>query len=300
VVANVLGADDVPDGRIPSFRFPEDAALALARVTEHAEWLARPEGTVPDLDGTSIEAARLIVDSALAESHSPGDERGVWLDPATATELVRTYGIDVLETRFVESVADAVAAADALGYPVALKAGSGDILRKTEEGAIALDLGSADDVRGAWRDLAERLGDRMGGGAVQRMAPSGVKMMAGVVQHPSFGPLVMFGAGGAVGELLGDVAFRVLPLTDVDAAELVRSPRSSPLLFGHRGAPPTDVAAVEDLLLRVGRLVDDIPEVVEMDLQPVVASPAGAVAVDVRIRLAPYAPNPEYVLRRLR
>jgi acyl-CoA synthetase (NDP forming) len=210
------------------------------------------------------------------------------------------YGIPVSPGRAVDSVDGAVAAADALGYPVALRAGSRDILRKTVEGAIALDVGSADDVRGAWRDLAERLGDRMGGGAVQRMAPSGVKMMAGVVQHPSFGPLVMFGAGGAVGELLGDVAFRVLPLTDVDAAELVRSPRSSPLLFGHRGAPPTDVAAVEDLLLRVGRLVDDIPEVVEMDLQPVVASPAGAVAVDVRIRLAPYAPNPEYVLRRLR
>jgi acyl-CoA synthetase (NDP forming)/GNAT superfamily N-acetyltransferase len=300
IVANLLGADGTPAGGVPSFRFPEDAALALARVTEHAEWLARPEGSVPDLDRTSIAAARLIVDTALAESPTAGDARGVWLDPATATELVRTYGIGVLETRFVESVDDAVAAADALGYPVALKAGSGDILRKTEEGAIVLDLTSADQVRRAWSDVAERLGDRMGGGAVQPMAPAGVKTVAGVVQHPSFGPLVMFGAGGAAGELLGDLAFRVLPLTDVDAAELVRAPRSSPLLFGHRGAPPADVAALEELLLRVGRLVDDIPEVVEMDLQPVVASPAGAVAVDVRIRLAPYAPDPEYVLRRLR
>lgn len=140
----------------------------------------------------------------------------------------------------------------------------------------------------------------MGGGAVQCMSPPGVELMAGVVQHRSFGPLVMLGAGGPAAELLHDLAFRVLPLTDVDAAELVRSFRSSPLLFGHRGLPPADVDAVESLLLRVARLVDDVPEVVEMDLNPVVASPDGVVVADCRVRLAPYVPNPEYVLRRLR
>ena len=298
IVANLLGAEGASVGRVPTFRFPEEAAHALARVTDHAAWLRRPEGTVPPLGSTSIEAARLIVDTALAEM-APGED-GKWLDPATATELVRTYGIDVLATHHVATVDDAVVAADALGWPVALKAGSGDIVRKTEEGAIALGLASPDDVRAAWRSMTERLGPRMGGGAVQCMAPPGVELMAGVVQHPSFGPLVMLGSGGPAAELLHDLAFRVLPLTDVDAAELVRSHRSSPLLFGYRGAPAADIDALESFLLRIGRLVDDVPEIVEMDLNPVVASPSGAVAVDIRVRLAPYVPNPEYVLRRLR
>jgi len=110
----------------------------------------------------------------------------------------------------------------------------------------------------------------------------------------------MFGTGGTAVELLGDRAFRVLPLTDIDAFELVRATRGSPLLFGYRGAPPADVASLEDLLLRVGRLVDDIPEIAELDLNPVIASPSGAVAVDAKVRLAPWVPRPELALRRLR
>jgi len=132
------------------------------------------------------------------------------------------------------------------------------------------------------------------------MADAGPEVIVGVVQDPSFGPLVMFGSGGTAVELLGDRAFRVLPLTDIDAYELVRATRGAPLLFGYRGAPPADVASLEDLVLRVGRLVDDIPEIAELDLNPVIVSPSGAVAVDAKVRLAPWVPHPELALRRLR
>src|SRR5205807_3992572 len=127
--------------------------------------------------------------------------------------------------------------------------------------------------------------DEMGGAVVQAQLDAGIETIVGVVQDPSFGPLVMFGMGGTATELLGDRAFRVLPLTDVDAVELVRSIKGSPLLFGYRNTPLADVAALESLLLRIGQLVDDLPEVVEMDLNPVIVSPSGAVAVDVKIRV---------------
>ena len=131
----------------------------------------------------------------------------------------------------------------------------------------------------------------MGGGVVQRMAAPGVETIVGVTQDPSFGPLVLFGYGGVAAELLADRTLRLVPMTDVDAAEVVRSLRSSPLFFGYRGQPAVDVAALEDLLLRVATLADVVPEVSEMDLNPVIVSEHGAVAVDVKVRIQP-APAP--------
>ena len=135
--------------------------------------------------------------------------------------------------------------------------------------------------------MEDRLGDGMGGAVVQRMAAPGVETIVGVTQDPSFGPLVLFGSGGVTAELLADRTLRLVPMTDVDAHEVVRSLRGSPLLFGYRGQPEVDVAALEDLLLRVARLADEIPEVSEMDLNPVIVSVTGAVAVDVKIRIRP-------------
>jgi acyl-CoA synthetase (NDP forming) len=140
----------------------------------------------------------------------------------------------------------------------------------------------------------------MGGSIVQPMASGGVETIVGVTHDPSFGPLVMFGAGGTAAELMLDRALRVLPLTDVDAAELVRSLRTSPLLFGYRNTPAVDVDALEDLLLRVGMLADEVPEVAEMDANPVIVSAQGAVAVDVKVRLSAGEPFPPADLRRLR
>jgi acyl-CoA synthetase (NDP forming) len=155
-------------------------------------------------------------------------------------------------------------------------------------------------VAEAYDEMRSRIGPGMTGAVVQQMAAPGVETIVGVVQDPLFGPLVMFGMGGTAAELLADRSFRILPVTDADAADLVRSLRTSPLLFGYRGAAPVDVAAVEDVLQRVARLAGVVPEVAEMDINPLVASPSGAVAVDARVRVAPVPPGPPADLRQMR
>jgi acyl-CoA synthetase (NDP forming) len=205
----------------------------------------------------------------------------------------------VAESRPATSPEEAVAAAEVVGYPVALKAASAQLVHKTDAGGVALSLGTPEELRDAFMAMESRLGDRMGGAIVQGMAPAGVETIVGVVHDPSFGPLVMFGTGGTAVELFGDRSFRILPLTDLDAAELVRSVRGSPLLFGYRGSPEMDVAALQDLLLRVGRLAEDIPEIAELDLNPVMVWPGGAVAVDAKIRLARGGPETDPTVRML-
>jgi acyl-CoA synthetase (NDP forming) len=170
---------------------------------------------------------------------------------------------------------------------VALKVSGPALVHKSDVGGVRLDLRSEAELVAAYDDMGARVGDRMTGGVVQEMADSGVETIVGVVQDPLFGPLVMFGLGGIAAELIGDRAFRILPLTDLDAAELVRSLRSSPLLFGYRGAPPVAVVALEDVLQRIARLAGRVPAIAEVDLNPVIVSPAGAVAVDARVRVAP-------------
>ena len=151
----------------------------------------------------------------------------------------------------------------------------------------------------AFAAMARHLGAAMEGAIVQQML-RGVELIAGVITDPLFGPVVMFGSGGTAVELFGDRVLRILPMTDQDAHEMVRSIRGAPLLFGHRGTPPCDVTAVEDVLLRVARLAEEIPQLAEMDLNPVIASPHGAVALDVRIRLMPWRRHAETEVRRLR
>ena len=280
---------------IPSFRYPESAAHALAHAVAYARWRQRPQGTVPVFRDVDEHGARSLVREALRNQPN-----GTWLAPGVAAELLAAYGIRLVPTVSASTPEDAVGAADRLGYPVALKAGSGDILHKSDVGAVRLGLDRPESVREAFAAMHRGLGDTMGGAVVQAMADPGVETIVGVVQDPSFGPLVMFGSGGTSVELFADRAFRILPLTDLDVHELVRSTRGSPLLFGYRGAPPVDVAALEDLLLRVGQLVDDIPEVSEMDLNPVIVSTSGAVGVDVKLHLTPIQPRPELAVRRLR
>jgi acyl-CoA synthetase (NDP forming) len=190
--------------------------------------------------------------------------------------------------------------ADALGYPVALKAAATDLVHKTDVGGVALRLTDAAAVRAAFARMEDRLGAGMGGATVQRMADPGVETIVGVTQDPSFGPLVLFGSGGVTAELLADRTLRLVPMTDADAYEVVRTLRGSPLLFGYRGQPAVDVRALEDLLLRVSCLADEIPEVHEMDLNPVIVSASGAVAVDVKVRLRPADAAFPPELRRLR
>jgi len=165
---------------------------------------------------------------------------------------------------------------------------------------VRLGLKTRPQVAEAFSKMTAELGDAMGGAVVQRMVDAGVETIVGVVHQENFGPLVMFGLGGIATDLLGDRAYRILPVTDLDAHDLVRSLKSAPLLFGYRGSPPANVEALEELLLRVGRMAAEIPEIVELDLNPVIVSQEGAVAVDAKLRVAPYAPRPELAHRRLR
>ena len=194
------------------------------------------------------------------------------------------------------------AAADAageLGGPVVLKAEVAGLVHKSDAGAVQLDLHGHHEVRAGYRALAERFGSRMSGVILQPMITGGTEVIIGVVQEPVFGPLVVFGLGGVATDVLDDRSARLTPLTDTDAATLIRSVRAAPLLLGHRGAPPADLAALQDLLLRVARLAEDFPQVAELDLNPVIARPDGAHVVDARIHLVP-AQHADPYLRKLR
>jgi len=303
LIACFLGQAGVPeilrgDGTrrtVPSFAFPEAAARALGRAADLADWRQRPEGTVPEFADIEIEPSRALLARVLSENPS-----GCWLDAESAQSLLSHFGIDVAALRLASDADEAQHAATELGYPVALKAAAPDLVHKSDCGGVVLNLADENEVRAAFESMVARLGDDMGGAIVQRMLPPGVETIVGSTQDPRFGPLVLFGMGGVTAELLADHALRIVPLTDVDAREQVRSLRGSPLLFGYRGSPPVDVAAAENLLLRVGQLADALPEVVEMDLNPVVVGVAGAVAADVKVRVEPAARRLPPDLRRMR
>jgi acetate---CoA ligase (ADP-forming) len=257
---------------VATFAYPESAARALGLAAGRAEWLRRPAGTVPAAADVDLAAARPIVEAALKAQ----DE--AWLDAAATRQLLEAYGISVVPERTVASVDEAVEAARELGLPVVVKTADPGA-HKTEQGGIALDLRDDEQVRVA----AERIGPPL---IVQPMISGGAELLAGIVQDPVFGALVAFGPGGVFAELIGAAAFRIAPLTDVDANELVSEGKAGQLVAGFRGAPATDAPALVDLLHRLSRLAEDLPEVAELDLNPVIALPEGYVAVDARIRVA--------------
>jgi acyl-CoA synthetase (NDP forming) len=235
----------------------------------------------------------------VAVAHLEQSPDGGWLSVEEVVQLLDAAGVPTARSQTVAGAEAAVSAATDIGFPVVLKAVGPDLLHKSDVGGVRLGLKSTDEVASAYAEMANRLGGQMEGAMVQQMAEPGVETIVGVVQDPLFGPLVMFGLGGVATELLGDRAFRILPLTDLDAAELVRNLRSSPLLFGYRGAPKTDTDALELLLQRVARLAGHVAEIAELDLNPVVVSPSGVMAVDARVRVAPVVPGPPPDLRRM-
>ncbi len=290
VIANFVSSSmaprslTTPTRRVPCFAFPETAVRALARVTRYGQWRQRPTGARPDLPDVRPSVARAAVQAALTRT-----PEGSWLDPQGVADLLGAYGIPLSPGRVVSTADEAVEAASSLGYPVAVKANGTDLIHKSDVGGVRLGLYGPDDVSRAYASMRSGLGDRMEGVVVQPMADPGVETIVGLIHDASFGPLVIFGTGGTSVELFGDRSLRVLPITDVDATELVRSLRSSPLLFGYRGAPAVDVTSLEGLLVRVGRLAEDIPEIAEMDLNPVIVSPSGVIAVDAKLRWLPAA-----------
>ena len=270
--------------RVPSYRFPEAAARALARAATYGEWLKMPVGSVPELEGVDADAARRIVDEFLAGA---GPEGG-WLPPDAVEAVLRSHGLSLPRSRVASTPDEAVAMAAELGGPVALKVISDSALHKSDVGGVALDLQGEAEVRRAYEAVTSAVDDA-GGALVQEFIGGGHEVIIGMTEDPSFGPLILFGLGGVFVELIGDVSFRIHPLTDVDAEEMVGEVKASKLLDGYRGEPPGDVAALEQAILRISALVEALPEMVEMDLNPVkVMLPGDGVrAVDARIRVRP-------------
>jgi acyl-CoA synthetase (NDP forming)/RimJ/RimL family protein N-acetyltransferase len=279
---------------IPSYAYPEGAARALGHAARYRAWLGREQGSVPELEETRPDDARALVSAFLMTS-----AEGVWLPAAAVRDLLSAYRIPLVPTRRAAGAAEAVTAAAAFGGPAVLKAEVAGLVHKSDAGAVKLDLRGENEVRAAYDELAGTFGGKLERVLVQPMLGGGVEVLVGVVQEPVFGPLVVFGLGGVATEVLGDHAARLTPLTDADADRMIHDVHAASLLLGHRGSPVVDTAALADVLLRVSRLADDIPEIAELDLNPVIARPDGVQAVDARIRVAPVRPQDPF-LRRLR
>ncbi len=270
VLASLISSGRMPEALrsapVTTFAYPESAARALGRAAERADWLRRPQGTVPELDG---------IDRAAAEQIVAAGER--WLSPEETRGLLSAYGVPLVPERFAESADEAVAAAGELGFPAVVKTAVAGA-HKTETGGVALDLRDAAAVR----EAVERIGTPV---IVQPLVRGGAELLVGAMQDPVFGPLVALGPGGTMAELIGDATFRLTPLTDADARELVHGGKAGRLVTGFRGAPPADADALEQLLLRISLLIEEHPAVAELDLNPVLALAHGCVAVDARVRV---------------
>jgi len=287
LVATFMAAAGAPAvlSPVPSFAFPERAVNALARATNYAEWRRRPIGSVPKLDGVDAEQLRAIVDRKLAAG-------GGWLDALDVIAMLHAARIPSALAESATSVFDAVQAAMRMGFPVVVKALGPTLLHKTEAGAVKLNLQDEREVREAYLEIQSRLGDAMTGALVQQMIPGGVEVMLGATQDPTFGHVVVFGAGGTLVEVLSDVAFRIHPLTDVDAEDMVSEVRTSRLLRGVRGAKAADVAALHEVLMRLSALIEICPEIRELDVNPLKVLEQGAIAVDARVKVEAIVPGP--------
>jgi len=289
VLAVLMGREDLPQGRaelsnagIPAYIFPESAARALAGLNRQRKWLARPPGTVREFD-VDNEAA----DAALAVSPS----RDGYLPARAAEALLAAYGVPVTATHASHTADEAVAAAGRMGYPVAAKILSPDIVHKTEIGGVALDLRSEAEVRAAFESIttAARLATpdaRIEGVQIEQFVKGGREIIIGMSHDPSFGPVLMFGLGGIYVEALGDVVFRVQPVSDIDAREMIDSIRGAKLLHGVRGEAPSDIELLVEVIQRISQLVGERPDVIEMDINPFVVFESGGIAVDARVRIA--------------
>ncbi|MEU6015759.1 GNAT family N-acetyltransferase [Streptomyces sp. NPDC047515] len=288
-------------GRIPAYPAAERAVRALAEAVRYAQWRrqAAVPGKVPEfLDDTIDEPGAADLIHALLGSDP--DPRGRPLAPDEARDLLGRYGITVRPTLQAPDPETAVAAAARLGYPVALKTTAPHLRHRADLGGVRLDLANESALRRAYGELTELLGKPAElQPVVQAMAPRGVDTVVRAAIDPAAGAVLSFGLAGAPSELLGDTAHRLVPATDRDAAELIRSIRAAPVLFGWRGAAPVDTAALEELLLRVSRLVDDHPEVVSVALEPVVVATQGLAVLGASVRLSPPPARTDLGPRRL-
>jgi acetyltransferase len=291
VLAVLMGRQGLPQGKaelhavgIPAYIFPESAARAFAAMSRYREWRERP---LPTDESPVVDRAR----AAAILAQARGEQRPR-LDELESLELLAAYGIGVPPAVLARSEDEVVAAAERLGYPVVMKIVAPAIVHKTDAGGVRVGIGNALEARTTHQDIiagARRAepGAAITGIMVQPMVPGGRELIVGMTRDPSVGALIMFGLGGTLVEVLGDVVFRLAPIHRLDASDMVRGIRSFRLLEGLRGAPPASLGALEDVLLRVSRLATDFPEIQELDLNPVLAFHDRAVAVDARVMLSP-------------
>lgn len=279
-------------GTIPS---PERAAAALAHLAGYAEWLARPEPEAEVLARFDTAGARSLVATELGRHPAGG-----WLAGGAAWGLVRATGVGAVPTAVAGDLDALRRAAADVGYPVALKSAAAKLVHKSDVGGVVLDLDGPDDLARAYEAMRAGLGEDADEVLVQTMLPPGTEVIVGMSSDPLFGPLVVVGLGGVATDLLADHAFGVPPITHQQALEMLRSLRGAPLLTGYRGSRPVDLDALADVVCRISALSELCPEIVELDCNPVVASPSGAVVVDAKVRCEPRVDAPDQLTRMLR
>ena len=292
VVACIMSKSDerismkTPHETIPFCTAPESAARMLGKAADYAEWQRRPRGAIPTLEEMDFELAEKVIAAALGRSADG------WLPADSIGEIASALGLPMIASATARTAIEAVEAARRLGFPVALKTASAQILHKTDIGAVALDLESEETVRAAFQGIvttvAAQTSAAAGDGVLVQPMCNGIELMIGAARDPQFGPLLAFGLGGTRVEVVRDICHRLAPLTDRDAADLVRSIRGYRLLAGYRGGSPADVPAIEELLLRAAQLMTELPAICELDLNPVIALPCGQGCriLDARIRVA--------------
>lgn len=309
VVTTFLGSRGIPEsmrtpdqrgvpgrGSVPSYASPEEAARALGHVTEYAEWRRRSRGAVPSVEGCDDDAARRVVDDLLTERASDG----VDLEPDELRRLLATYGVDLLPMIPAATLDDALSAAREFGGEVVLKATADHVRHRPDLADVWRNIDTPDEMRAAWETMSGTVASSGDGRfVVQPMAPGGVPVVVRAWEDPMFGPVVSFGVAGVTTELVGDRSYRIPPLTDRDCAEMVREVKAAALLMGYRGGITVDLAAVEDLVHRMSRLVDDVPAVQSVELNPVLVAESGLAVVNGAGRVAPPPRRSDWYTRRL-
>lgn len=281
---------------IPTYLFPEHAALALARAVRHGQWRRRDPGYEGRLESEGAAVIRSTVEKALERL---GPEGG-WLEPEEVDACLGAAGLRTPTTAVVQTPEDALEAAREVGGPVALKVISKSALHKSDVGGVVLDVEGDEEVAAAYEKVAGSVAD-VEGVMVQEFVSGGHELLVGMVTDPNFGPIVGVGLGGFLVELVKDLALRIHPITDTDAAEMLRETKAMKLLEGYRNQPKGDVQALEEALQRVSGLIHEAPELMEMDLNPVlVLEPGeGICVVDARMRIEPVDPVDTFTMRDL-
>ena len=292
VLASFMGAKDVADGvsflrchGVPNYEFPERAMEALAAMVRYRQWLETPEPTIPSFDVDRATVSQLFSRYRQENRLSLGD--------VEARSVLLSYGISVPKAAVAATPAEAARIATDIGFPVVMKIASPDILHKSDVGGVMVGLNSAEEVSSNYLSMVSRVRSRVPdaeiwGVSIQQMVPKGREVIVGMSRDPQFGPMLMFGLGDIYVEILKDVSFRIAPIGDADARKMLSEIRTYQLLLGARGEPPADTNAAVDCILRVSQLVTDFPEILEMDINPLVLMPAGqgAIALDARLTLA--------------